>query len=173
MAGLHATGGKGLAAFLLACVATLLGAGWLSSGVRNGSRRELVGGLLLVGATYEAVVVGHHDGPLAAGAAGLALLALAHLSHSELDRTRTLPTLPGAWTWRVTLALAGSCALLDGLVALVSGGGRPRPGSPSTLSVLVGCAVVAGVVTALTALADGVALPARRESPDAAGDASL
>ena len=133
----------------------------------------MVAGLLLIGATYTAVVFGHHDGALTAGLVGLALLALAHLSHGELDRSRRLPTEPGAWDWRVTLALAGTCALLDALVALVSGGGRPRPGSPSTLSLVVGCLVVAGVVTALTALADGVVLPARREPPREGDDRPL
>jgi len=133
----------------------------------------VAGGVLVVGSSYGAVIAGGHDGPVAAGVVGLALLALAHLAHSELDRTQKLSTLPGAWPWRVTLALVAACALMDGAVALVSGGGAPRPGSPSTLSVLVGCVVVTGVVTALTALADGVALPGRRSTPDEGDDPSL
>jgi hypothetical protein len=152
--------------FLLTCLATLGGSAWLCDGVRSRSRPEIVAGLLVLGLTYTAVVLGHHDRPWTAGVAGLALLGLAHLAHSELDRSRRLPTEPGAWPWRVTLALTLSCVLLDALVAVVSGGGRPHPGSPSPLSVLVGCLVVAGVVTALTALADGVSLPARGDVPD-------
>lgn len=132
-----------------------------------------MGGLLLTGATYAATVAGHHGGPLTAGLTGVALLGMAHLSHGELDRTQELATLPGAWPWQVTLVLVATCALLDGLVGLVSGGGRSRPGSPSTLSVLVACVVVTAVVTAFTALAEGVGLPARRPLPDPGDNPSL
>jgi len=149
------TAGEATAVFVLTLLASLVAAGFVSSGVRTAQRRDLIGGLLLTASTYAATMAGHHDGPLTAGLAGVALLGLAHLSHGELDRSQQLPTPPGAWPWRVTLALVATCAVLDGLVALVSGGGRPRPGSPSVLSVLVACVVVTAVVTALTALAEG------------------
>ena len=170
---IHGPERDGVAVFVLTAIATLAGAAWIATGVRAGRRPELLAGILVVGATYLSVAIGHHEGPLTAGLEGLALLALAHLSHGELDRTQKLPTLPGAWPWRWTLALTVTCVLLDGLAALVSGGGRPRPGSPSTLSLVVGCAVVLAVVVGLTALADGVTLPTRRPAPDDGDDPSL
>jgi hypothetical protein len=164
------------AVFVFTFVGGLVAAAVVASGVRQASRRDLTCGLLAVGVTYAAVIWGHRDGPVSAGLVGLGLLALAYLSHAELQLARHLPTAPTAWTWRVTLAVVGTSVLLDGLVALVAGGGRPLPGHPSTLSVLAGCAVVTAVVTAATALADGAGPPwtgRRKHSREAAAEPPL
>jgi len=160
--GYRSSGQAANVVFVVTFLATLIAAGVLAASVRSGSRRDLTCSVLAIGATYAAVVAGHHGGPLTAAPVGLGLLALAHLSWQETRMVQRLTTGPTAWTWRVALAVTVACAALDAVVALVSGGGRPRPGSPSTWSLVAGCAVVIAVAAGVTALADGARPPARR-----------
>lgn len=170
--GLRTPTGAGTGICLLTSIVTAVAAASLAANVNAANGQGVSWGVLAIAATYGATIPGHHAGALSAAAAGLALLLLAHVCHTEILLVRRLPSRQLAWGWRVILVMAATTGLLDLAVVLVAGGGRPRPGSPSTLSVAAGCAAVAAVVALATALADG-ALRARPTRPDPAADSPL
>lgn len=133
----------------------------LATSVRQRDSLRVPAAVLAVGATYLAAVLGGHGGPLSAAVVGLALLLLALTSYTEIAAGRRLPTQTVTWSWRSSLGVLAATAVLDLLVAVVSGGGRPVPSRPSALSLAVACVGVSALVVAVTALADGVALPRR------------
>jgi hypothetical protein len=164
IAGLHQPAGSnaGRGVLLLTLIVTAVGSFSLASSVMSASSQRVPLGLLATGATYGGAMAGHRAGPVSAAVMGLALLGLAHTAHTEIAFVRRLPTQTTAWSWRVTLAVVTAAAALDAAIALVAGGGKPRPGVPSTLSVAAGCAAVTALVAVVTALADGASLPELR-----------
>lgn len=141
--------------FVVTVIAAGAAAGGLAAAVRSRASVNAAVGVLAIGATYIATIFGHRGGPVSAGLVGLALLALAHRAQLEILAQRGVPTPAAAWTWRAVLAVALASGVLDAVIAVAAGGGRPRPGTPSTLSLAATCALVMAIAAAVTVLAEG------------------
>ena len=157
MAGLggHARPATAVGVFLLTMLAGGFGAGGLLVSVGQAASRQVPFGILLVGVSYGGAMAGRRGGSLSAALVGLALLLAAHTAHREIRWVQDRPMQTLAWSARTVIGLVVATAVLDGVVALAAGGGEPRPGRPSTLSVAAGCAVVCAIVALVTAVADG------------------
>jgi hypothetical protein len=145
----------GNAAAVFALLVTGVAAGVLASSVKSRSSLGAPLGVLAIGGTYSAWFVGNRAGPVSAGLVGLGLLLLAHATHLESLTLRGVPRPSLTWTWRVALGVALAAGLLDTVIAIAAGGGRPRPGSPSALSVGATCVLVMALAAATTVLAEG------------------
>jgi hypothetical protein len=152
--------GSDTASFLVAVtVAWSIGAGVYLAFVIRSHTTEGPAGVLAVAATYAVPVAGGHAGPVSAGLEGLALLALAYAVQHDVRVRRRLPQQTLAWTPATVGLVVAVSAVLDLVVAVVAGGGDPRPGSVSTLAVLAGCLAVTALVLVVLALAEGLLLP--------------
>jgi hypothetical protein len=150
---MHGTGTR--AAVVLSIVAGALAVLLVTGGVRDRADQRVTAGVLTLGCTYGGPMAAHRAGPVSAALFGLVLLAIAQIAHREVLHVRRLPSETLGWTARTVVAVTVTSLVVDLVVALVSGGGRPRPDRPSALAVAIGCAVVAGAVAWLVALAEG------------------